>query len=159
MKLVQYDTELKDNLPVLVAEREVCAEHELSAFLDLPVKIVNMLNETCQLNKKTEEHLYMLAMNAKSIPLGLFLLAKGRGNVVCSSPREVYMKALLSGAMSIVLIHNHPSGVPQISSEDMCMKRRMEEAGNLIGIELIDFIIVAGQTYYSSAEEEKKQKA
>lgn len=159
MSLIQYDTELRDNLPVLVVEREVCGEHELLGCLDLPVKIVEVLNKTCQLNKKTEEHLYMLAMNTKSIPLGLFLLAKGRGNVVYSSPREAYMKALLLGAISIVLIHNHPSGVTLISQDDINMKRRMEEAGKMIGIELLDFIIVAGQDYYSTSEEEKRRNA
>ena len=146
MHFIQYDTELEGNLPRLVAERKLCSEHETFGFLDLPIKIVTVLNEACQLHKKTEEHLYMLALNSKSIPIGLFLLAKGRGNVVCCSPREAYMKALLVGAMCIVLIHNHPSGISQIS----------QEAGNLIGIELLDFIIVAGESYYSSAEEKRK---
>lgn len=156
MRLVQYDTELEGNLPRLVAEKEVCAEHNMPEYLDIPAKIVDVLNNSCQLNKKTEEHLYMLALNTKAIPIGIFLLAKGRGNVVCCSPREVYMKALLSGAMGIILIHNHPSGVAQVSQEDMDLQKRMVEAGKLIGIELLDFIIVAGNTYFSSSEEEKK---
>ena len=66
------------------------------------------------------------------------------------------MKALLSGAMGIILIRNHPSGVAQVSQEDIDLQKRMVEAGKLIGIELLDFIIVAGNTYFSSSEEEKK---
>lgn len=66
-------------------------------------------------------------------------------------PREVIKTALLSSAASIMLIHNHPSGDPQPSREDREITRRLKEAGDLLGIRVLDHIII-GEQYMSFVE-------
>ena len=66
-------------------------------------------------------------------------------------PREVFKTALLSSAAAIILIHNHPTGDTTPSSEDFEVTRRLQEAGTLLGIKVLDHIII-GTSYYSFAE-------
>lgn len=91
-----------------------------------------------------------------------------QGNVTCMntvstgtvsgtlfSPREVYKSAILSNSSGVILIHNHPSGNPKPSSEDMLVTRRMSESSKIMDIRFLDHIIVAGGTgeYYSFMEQ------
>ena len=71
-------------------------------------------------------------------------------------PREVYMKALVIGATSIVLVHNHPSGDRTPSKEDRTSLKNMIAAGKMLGMPLLDSIILAGQDYYSFLEKERE---
>lgn len=57
-------------------------------------------------------------------------------------PREVFKTALISNAAALVLIHNHPSGDPSPSSEDIAITRRLKEAGDLLGVKVVDHVIV-----------------
>lgn len=66
--------------------------------------------------------------------------------------REVMKSALLSSAAAILLIHNHPTGDPMPSSEDMSITRRLKEAGELIGIPVLDHIIIGDGQYISFVE-------
>lgn len=68
-------------------------------------------------------------------------------------PRDVFKEALLEPAAAIILIHNHPSGNPSPSDEDLRMTRQLVEAGRLLGIRVYDHIILAGESYRSLADE------
>ena len=68
------------------------------------------------------------------------------------SPRELFIDALQMGAVYIILIHNHPSGDPTPSKDDILITKRVNEAGNLIGIELLDHIIIGDNSYVSFRE-------
>ncbi len=95
------------------------------------------------------EHLIVVMLNTKHRFLGDFELSKGTVNASMASPREAYIEALKAGAVYIVLIHNHPSGDPLPSREDIVTTKRMKEAGNIIGITLIDHIIIGDNKYIS----------
>ena len=95
------------------------------------------------------ERLIVVMLNTKHRFLGDFELSKGTVNASMASPREAYIEALKSGAVYIVLIHNHPSGDPLPSREDIVTTKRMKEAGNIIGITLIDHIIIGDNKYIS----------
>ena len=66
-------------------------------------------------------------------------------------PREVYKGAILTSAAAIVVAHNHPSGDPEPSPEDESVTTRLKEAGQLLGISLLDHIIVGSGCYWSMA--------
>jgi DNA repair protein RadC len=70
------------------------------------------------------------------------------------SPRELFIEALEHGAVSIILIHNHPSGDPRPSESDVLVTRRVKEAGAILGIELLDHIVIGNNCYISFAEEQ-----
>ena len=80
-------------------------------------------------------------------------ISKGTVNASLISPRELFIEALEYGAVSIILLHNHPSGDPTPSSEDVLLTKRVKTAGDLIGIELLDHIIIGNNCYISFAEQ------
>lgn len=79
-------------------------------------------------------------------------LAKGTVNASVISPREIFIEGLRCGAVSLILVHNHPSGDPSPSREDELLTRRVEEAGKIIGISLLDHVIIGDTTYISLRE-------
>ena len=68
-------------------------------------------------------------------------------------PRDVFREALLEPAAGVILIHNHPSGNPSPSEEDLRITKQLTEAGRLLGIKVYDHIILAGESYRSLADE------
>ena len=67
-------------------------------------------------------------------------------------PRDVFREAAAAGASAIVLFHNHPSGDPTPSSDDFALTRRMVDAGDIMGIDVLDHLILSEQRYYSMVE-------
>jgi DNA repair protein RadC len=80
------------------------------------------------------------------------VLATGSGNASIVEPREVFREAALGGASAIAVFHNHPSGDPTPSADDVALTRRLAAAGVLVGIELVDHLILGEQRYYSFKE-------
>ena len=68
-------------------------------------------------------------------------------------PREVYKAAIKSNAASVIFIHNHPTGDPTPSSDDIAITKRLVGAGKILGIKVLDHIIVGDTTHYSFSEE------
>lgn len=100
-----------------------------------------------------QEHLKLLMFDAKSHLIGERLISKGTANASLAEPRDILAEALNHGALSIILIHNHPSGDPSPSQQDIYITKRLFDAGELIGIHLQDHIILAGDHYISMKSE------
>jgi DNA repair protein RadC len=83
--------------------------------------------------------------------LGTTVVSIGSIDHTFMSPREVYRDALLANASAIVLAHNHPSGDVTPSADDHAVTRRLADAGQLVGIELLDHLVVAGDRWTSLA--------
>lgn len=94
----------------------------------------------------------LLMLNTKARLIGETDISKGTVNASLVSPRELFIEALQKNAVSIILLHNHPSGDPTPSKEDILITKRIKEAGSLIGIELLDHIIIGNNCYISLAE-------
>jgi DNA repair protein RadC len=80
------------------------------------------------------------------------LLSVGVLDRTCTHPREVFREAMAGGAAAIIMFHNHPSGDPLPSGDDLMMTRRIYEAGELMGVTLIDHLVLAESRYYSFRE-------
>ena len=102
-----------------------------------------------RMNVLTEEYLYMLCLNAKNDVISVFEISHGSINMTIANPREIFQKALLANAYSIILIHNHPSGDPTPSMDDINNKKRIKEAGDILGIKLLDSLVIGNKTYQS----------
>jgi len=100
-----------------------------------------------------EEHLYVLLLNAKYRVQSIELVAKGTLDGAAAHPREIYKAAIRNCAAAIIMVHNHPSGDPSPSQDDIRLTRRLAEAGGLLGIEFLDHIII-GDNYFSFKEAE-----
>ena len=80
-------------------------------------------------------------------------ISKGTVNASLITPRELFIEALQKNAVTIVILHNHPSGDPTPSQEDIFTTKRIKNAGDLIGIELLDHIIIGNNCYISFREQ------
>ncbi len=99
-----------------------------------------------------QEQFYMMMFNTKQVLLGDILLSKGTVNASLASPREIFIEALRHQAVNLILVHNHPSGDPEPSREDIRLTARISQAGELIGIRLLDHVIIGDGTYASMKE-------
>lgn len=99
-----------------------------------------------------QEILKLLMLNSKSKLIGETDISKGTVNASLITPRELFIEALQKNAVSIVILHNHPSGDPTPSRNDMLTTKRIMDAGKLIGIELLDHVIIGNNCYVSFRE-------
>ena len=130
-------------------KQQICEE---SVSIKNTEKLYEILNQYFKLGKRSEEYVYMAALDSRLNVIGFFEISHGTVNGSYFNNREIFMKALIAGAASIVLAHNHPSGDPTPSKEDLLATRRIREAGALIGIELLDHIIIGDNCYFSLRE-------
>ena len=100
----------------------------------------------------TQEHLLLVLLNNKNQRIREVVISKGTVNASLASPREIYIEALRNQAVRIVLLHNHPSGDPEPSREDLHMTARIRDAGALIGITLMDHLVMGDQSFVSMKE-------
>lgn len=97
----------------------------------------------------TEERFGMLALNAKSELLAERILSQGTATGTLISPREFFREALRFGATSALAFHNHPSGDPTPSHEDVQLTKRLRAAGESLGVPLADHLILGNDCYHS----------
>ncbi len=99
-----------------------------------------------------KEHFVCLFLNTKNHVIGQETLSMGSLNASIVHPREVFRAAIKRSSASIICVHNHPSGDPTPSPEDIQMTARLVEAGQIIGIEVLDHIILGDQNFISLKE-------
>jgi DNA repair protein RadC len=103
------------------------------------------------LQQETKEHFIALHLDAKNRILCIDRVSAGTMTNSLIHPREVFKTALLSSAASLLLIHNHPSGDPTPSREDILITEKLKGAGEIIGIAVLDHVII-GDGYVSLKE-------
>lgn len=150
MRINFYDARIvDDSRTILVKEKGINYE---STKMNGPEEISRMLKTLLHMDELAEEHCYMIALNSSCKILGLFLLSKGTVSESLLSPREVFLRAALIGAVQIVLVHNHPSGNPIPSECDIKLTKRLNDGGELLNIHLADHIIIGKNKYLSFRE-------
>ena len=93
-----------------------------------------------------------LHLDGKNRIICMDIVSVGSLNQSIVHPRSVFMTACLSNAAAIILVHQHPTGDPTPSSEDIAITRRLKEAGEIMGIKILDHIIVGDGEYLSFVE-------
>jgi DNA repair protein RadC len=130
---------IREGMPAYLATNRFTSPQQLyEMFKDLIVE--------------TKEHFLALHLDGKNRIVCLDRVSVGSLNQSVVHVREVMKSVLISSAAAIILIHNHPSGDPSPSPEDMTITRRLKEAGELIGIPVLDHIIIGDGEYVSFAE-------
>lgn len=100
-----------------------------------------------------KEHFVCLFLNTKNHIIGKETLSIGTLNASLVHPREVFRAAIRVSSASIICIHNHPSGDPSPSAEDIQITQRLAEAGSLLGIEILDHLIIGDGKFVSLKEQ------
>jgi len=99
--------------------------------------------------KSDREKFICLHLNIKNQLISFEAVSTGSLTASIVHPREVYKAAILANAASVVFMHNHPSGDPEPSLDDIEVTRRLAKAGAILGISVLDHIIVAQKDYFS----------
>lgn len=103
------------------------------------------------LRNETKEYFISIHLDGKNRIVCIDQVSVGSLNQSIVHPREVFKTSLLSSAAAMILVHNHPSGDPTPSREDMEITKRLKEVGDLLGISVLDHIVI-GDTYTSFVE-------
>lgn len=118
-----------------------------------PYVVSKLLNEIFDMENLCEEHFVMLALDSKLRVVGAFDIHTGTINSSVVSIRSIFSRAILCNANSIIVAHNHPSGVVNPSNEDISITQRIKEAGEILDIKLQDHIVIGEDSYCSFKRE------
>lgn len=121
-------------------------------YLSEPSKIAEMVKEIFHVDEMADEFAYLIAFNNRMKVLGVFEIGHGTGNACLLDARGIFMRAVYTGASYVVLVHSHPSGDTSPSRQDREITEKIHNAGELIGIPLMDHIIVGSKGYMSFHE-------
>lgn len=124
--------------------------HKESLKLITPHNVANYYMQ--DMRHLTREQVMLLMLDSKNKLIKDMIISTGTVNTSLMPIREVFVQALKFEAVNIILLHNHPSGDPSPSTEDIHVTRKLTEAGNLIGISLMDHIIIGDNKYISLKE-------
>lgn len=109
----------------------------------------DIIAQAVYLREKTREHFMVLYLNGRNEMIYKKPMFVGTLNANLVHPREIFAEALKQNAASVVFAHNHPSGNPEPSSDDLCLTKKLVEAGKIMGIEVLDHIIIAQNKVFS----------
>lgn len=99
--------------------------------------------------EEDREAFAVILLDTKLKPIGNYVVSAGTLNQSLVHPREVYKKAIVASANNVMLIHNHPSGDPSPSEEDISITNRLVEVGKIVGIEVLDHLVIGSDSSYS----------
>ncbi|MFP6638924.1 MAG: DNA repair protein RadC [Myxococcota bacterium] len=105
-----------------------------------------------RMRHRRQEHFMVLMLDGRHRVMRESQVSQGTLNASLVHPREVFRSAVRESAAALVLVHNHPSGDPTPSGEDFEVTRRLVEAGELLGIRVVDHVVVAERGFYSFRE-------
>ena len=113
--------------------------------------VVNLLSY--DMSFMSEEHFKVILLNTKNVIIDIELISIGTINTSLVHVREVFKNAIKKNANTIILTHNHPSGDSKPSDQDKSLTKRLVEAGELLGIKVLDHVIIGKDNYFSFMEE------
>ncbi|MCD6358395.1 MAG: DNA repair protein RadC [Dehalococcoidia bacterium] len=122
------------------------------AFVNMPIikapeDVVKLIK--ARLKGKKRERFLIVLLNTRNQVIGVERISLGSLNTSIVHPREVFKEAISASAASIILAHNHPSGNPQPSEDDIKLTERLVEVGRVMGIDVLDHLIICDREYLS----------
>jgi DNA repair protein RadC len=127
-------------------------EPELKNFdIKDPESVVKAIRAS--IKDKAKEHFKLILLNPRNKIIRISTISIGTLNASLVHPREVFKDAITHSAASVVLAHNHPSGDPEPSEDDLKITKKLVESGKILGIEVLDHIIIAKNGFKSLANE------
>jgi len=135
----------------IIALFELNKRHSYSKTQGKPIKTAKDVFEHCspKLSSSDREHFMILHLDTKNRVIKDEIVSVGALTGTIAHPREVFKSAIKESAHSVILVHNHPSGDPAPSDEDLKMTERLLEAGEILGIKVLDHVIVGKTEWWS----------
>ncbi len=135
-----------------LAKRIASTRRRQQVILESPESIASYYME--RMRHETQEILMLAMFDSKSMLIGEKVISVGTSNAALISAREIYRTALQEQAVYIVILHNHPSGNPEPSREDIQVTRKIKQSGEILDILLMDHIIIGDNRYFSFREQD-----
>ena len=126
------------------------SSREKAITIGSPIAIMEMNKDMAHLD---QEEIRIVMLNVKNRVIGVKTITKGTISRSLVSPKEIFSPAVRKMAAGIVMVHNHPSGIVEPSSEDKKITEKVKEAGDVLSISLVDSIIIGKNGFYSFKEE------
>lgn len=136
---------------ILELSKQLLLPDKTDFYVKFPQDIYDYLKT---LDLFEEENFILICLNSKNKVIYSQIISKGTINSSLVHPREVFSPAIRVRAVSIAVAHNHPSGNPEPSPEDIDITKRLCECGNLVGIQLLDHIIIGDGRFVSLKEKD-----
>ncbi|MDO8609931.1 MAG: JAB domain-containing protein, partial [bacterium] len=127
-------------------------KHKQTTLVMQPIDIWKDLPE---IRKSKKEHFIVYYLDVRNQVIKKEIISIGTLNASLVHPREVFEPAILNTAAQIIICHNHPSDDPTPSEEDMILTKRLIQAGEILGIEIIDHVVVSLHSFYSCKEHKR----
>lgn len=149
----------ESDLAKLPLKRQEMARKVIAIIMetDHQDKIIRSPEDVARLNSDLlcfdKEHFVVVLLNTKNYLIDRETISIGSLNSCIVHPREVFKNAIKKSAASIICVHNHPSGDPTPSPEDVEMTHRLIEAGRILGIEVLDHVVLGMSGYVSLKEQ------
>lgn len=137
----------------VVKEKPIAVDKGIGKTANSPDIVHQIMIEGFEMDQEPDELMVLLTLDTKKQITGIFEVSRGTLNSSIVHPRDIFKRALLQNAAGVILVHNHPSGDPMPSKDDIEVTRRIEEAGKLLGIQLIDHIIIGDEIRYESLKQ------
>ena len=136
----------------VVLVKEKMGRYDLPRETTSPEKAYNAIKAITNVQEEAQEVFGILILNTKNKIVAVHEVSRGELNSSLVHPREVFKPAVLHNAAAIICFHNHPSGDPEPSRDDIEITKRLVEAGKIMGIGILDHIIVGDDKYVSLRE-------
>lgn len=136
---------------VELGRRFVSLAPEERVVINSPQDVANLL--MAEMAVLDQEHLKALLLNTKNEVLGIREIYVGNVNSSVVRPAEVFRPAVRDNATSVIVVHNHPSGDPTPSSEDVSITRNLIEAGKMMAVEVLDHLVIGSGNRFISLKE------
>ena len=133
----------------VVLVKEKVGRYELPKETKSPEEAYNAIKTITNVQEEAQEVFGILVLNTKNKIVAVHEISRGTLNSSIIHPREVFKPAVLHNAAAIICFHNHPSGDPEPSKEDIEINNRIKNSGELLGILVHDHIIVGNDRYVS----------
>lgn len=131
----------------LFMKKSVVCESAVDYCVKNPDEVYNFAVQVMKMSEQAQEVFAIISLNSKGDVIGFSEITRGTLNSSLVHPREVFKVAFLQNAASIIAVHNHPSGDPSPSDDDLATTKRLKECGEILGVPLIDHIIVGDYKY------------
>lgn len=134
-----------------LGKRSVCSDPFTRPVINSPADVADMVME--EMRGLDREHFRIMHLSTRNNVLGISPVSVGSLNSSIVHPRECFKEAIRRNANTIILLHNHPSGDPAPSREDLEITKRLAEGGKILGIDILDHIIIGDKRYVSLKEQ------
>jgi len=134
--------------------KESGGRYDIDKQVSNPIKARDLFIEVLELDQRAEEVFAIATLDVHNKVTGVFEVSTGTLFSSLVAPREVFKRAILMNAAAILLGHNHPSTVPDPSSDDIQITKKLVKSGKILGINVVDHVVIGDKDNYISMKEE-----